>query len=107
MLQRAKSGQIGGATNKKIVPREPSLGMHRSAMQFVQDSFDAGNVVAAWLSPGTLGRLEPVLRRLLAGHQLFVKQPDGTYRPKGSELGLARCFEFTDLQAPALSNTSY
>jgi hypothetical protein len=33
---------------------------------------------------------------------LFVKQPDGGYRPKGSELGLARSFEFTDLHSPAL-----
>jgi len=76
-------------------------------MKFVQDSFDAGNVVAAWLSPGTLGRLEPVLRRLMAGKQLFVKRPDGTYRPRGSELGLAHYFEFTDLQAPALRNVNY
>ena len=73
-------------------------------MQYVQDSFDAGCVVAAWLSPDTLGRLEPVLRRLMAGRQLFVKQPDGTYRPKGSELGLPRYFDYGDLQAPALRN---
>jgi hypothetical protein len=71
-------------------------------MQYVQDSFDAGSVVAAWLTPGTLGNLEPVLRRLLCGQQLFVKQPDGTWRPRGSPLGLARCFDFTDLHAPAL-----
>jgi hypothetical protein len=76
-------------------------------MQFVQDSYDPGSVVAAWLSPGILGELEPVLRRLLSGKQLFVKQPDGTYRPKGSELGLAHCFEFADLQAPALRNARY
>jgi len=73
-----------------------------SDMQYVQDSFDAGSVVAAWLSPATMGQLEPVLRRLMAGRQLFVKQPDGTYRPKGSELGLPRPFEFADLQGPAL-----
>lgn len=73
-------------------------------MQYVQDSFDAGSVVAAWLTPGTLGQFEPVLRRLLAGRQLFVKQPDGTYRPRGSELGLPRYFDFADLQAPALKN---
>jgi len=75
---------------------------YRSDMQYVQDSFDAGSVVAAWLSPATLCQLEPVLRRLMAGQQLFVKQPDGTYRPKGSELGLPRPFEFADLQGPAL-----
>jgi len=71
-------------------------------MQYVQDSFDAGSVVAAWLTPGTLGNHEPVLRRLLCGQQLFVKQPDGTWSPRGSQLGLARCFDFTDLHAPAL-----
>ena len=74
-------------------------------MQYVEDSFDAGSVVAARLTPGTLGQLEPVLRRLMAGHQLFVKQPDGTYRPRGSELGLARYFDFADLQAPSLRNS--
>lgn len=67
-------------------------------MQYVQDSFDAGSVVAAWLSPATLGQLEPMLRRLLAGQQLFVKQADGTYRPKGSQLGLPRSFEYADLR---------
>lgn len=71
-------------------------------MQYVQDSFDAGTVVAACLSPGILDQLEPVLRRLLAGQQLFVKQLDGTYKPKGCALGLARSFEFSDLHAPAL-----
>ena len=76
-------------------------------MQYVQDSFDAGSVVAASLSPVTLGQLEPVLRRLMCGKQLFVKQPDGTYRPRGSELGLAHYFEFTDLLAPALRKLNY
>jgi hypothetical protein len=75
--------------------------MNRSDMQYVQDSFDAGTVVMAWLTPGRLGQLEPVLRRLLCGRQLFVKQADGTYRPRGSELGLPRYFEFADLQAPS------
>jgi len=78
---------------------------HRSAMQFAQDSFDPGSVIAASLSPGTLGSLEPVMRRLLSGTQLFVKQPDGSYRPKGSPLGLAQshCFQFADLQTPVLA----
>jgi len=30
-----------------------------------------------------------------------VKQPDGSYRPKGCQLGLARSFSFDDLDAPA------
>jgi hypothetical protein len=68
----------------------------------VEDSFNSGSVVAACLTPGTLCQFEPVLRRMLCGPQLFVKQPDGTYRPKGSELGLTKYFEFEDLQAPAL-----
>ncbi len=71
-------------------------------MQYVQDSFDAGTIIAAWLNPVTLSQLEPMLRRLLSGQQLFVKQRDGRYKPKGCELGLARSFDFTDLHAPAL-----
>lgn len=66
-------------------------------MQTVQDPFDIGSVVAASLAPSTLSQFEPVLRRLLAGTQLFVKQPDGRYRPRGCTLGLAQCFEFTEL----------
>ena len=71
-------------------------------MQYVQDSFDAGTVIAAWLSPGKLSELEPVIRRLLSGRQLFVKQTEGGYRPKGWQLGLAKPFDFRDLHSPAL-----
>lgn len=71
-------------------------------MQYQPDSFDPGTVIAAWLSPAILGELEPMLRRLLAGPQLFVKQNDGSYRPKGCQLGFARSFRFEDLHAPAL-----
>jgi hypothetical protein len=71
-------------------------------MQVVQDSLDAGTVIAAWLSPGLLSELEPMLRRMLAGQQLFVKQRDGSYKPKGCELGLARCFDFTDFYSPTV-----
>jgi hypothetical protein len=71
-------------------------------MQSTLDSLDTGAVVAAWLSPGMLGELEPMLRRLLAGQQLFVKQRDGSYRPKGCEMGFARSFQFSDLCEPAL-----
>ena len=68
----------------------------------MDDSFDPGTVIAAWLSPGTLGEFEPVLRRLLAGQQLFVKQVDGQYKPKGCQLGLARSFAFDELHEPVL-----
>lgn len=51
-----------------------------------------------------LGQFEPVLRSLLGGQQLFVKQADGTYRPKGSQLGLPHSFDFADLHSPALRN---
>lgn len=74
-------------------------------LQQGQDAFDAGTVVAARLSPVTLGELEPMLRRFLCGQQLFVKQADGTYRPKGCELGLARSFQFGELTRPALAHT--
>ena len=63
----------------------------------VQDPFTTGSVVAASIAPSTLSEFEPVLRRLLAGTQLFVKQADGSYRPRGCALGLARCFSFEDL----------
>ncbi|AMO23261.1 hypothetical protein GCM10027034_42570 [Ramlibacter solisilvae] len=71
-------------------------------MQYVQDSFDTGTVIAAWLSPGALEELEPLLRRLLAGKQIFIKQSDGSYRPQGWEYGLARGFQFSELCEPAL-----
>ncbi len=71
-------------------------------MQLVQDSFDAGSVIAAWLQPAALAQLEPTLRRLLAGRQLFIKQADGSYRPKGSHLGLTQGFRFCDLREAAL-----
>jgi hypothetical protein len=70
-------------------------------MQYViEDLFATGTVLAACLAPCALAQFEPVVRRLLSGPQLFIKQPDGTYRPKGSSLGLNRYFEFEDLQAP-------
>ena len=74
----------------------------RAHNRAVEDSFDTGTVIAAWLSPNILGELEPMLRRLLAGQQLFVKQNDGSYRPKGCQLGMARSFDFTDLHSPVL-----
>ena len=64
------------------------------------DSFATGTEVTAWLAPDALDDFDPVLRRLLGGAQSFVKQADGRWRPRGCELGLARCFEFDDLLAP-------
>ena len=67
----------------------------------VHDPFDPGSVVAASLQPAALAQFEPVLRRLLAGTQLFVKQADGRWRPRGCALGLAQCFDYEDLASPA------
>ena len=78
-------------------------GLPLATIRSVDDSFDPGTVIAAWLNPGTLGELEPMLRCLLKGQQLFVKQSDGSYKPKGCQLGLARSFRFDDLHLPALS----
>ena len=61
------------------------------------DSFEPGCVVVASLAPATLSQFEPILRRLLSGTQLFVKQADGRYHPRGCPLGLPHCFEFSDL----------
>ena len=66
------------------------------------DPFDAGNVVAARLAAGSLEKFDPVLRRLLGGTQLFVKQADGRWAPRGCRLGMACCFEYEDLDAPVL-----
>ena len=71
----------------------------------VHDPFEAGTVVAASLQPAALTEFEPVLRRLLAGTQLFVKQADGRWRPRGCALGLAQCFAFEDLHHPTASAT--
>jgi len=64
------------------------------------DTFSPGSTVAASLTPQTLDSFDPVLRRLLGGTQVFVKQADGRWRPRGCELGLARCFAFEDLLSP-------
>lgn len=66
----------------------------------VQDQFAPGSVVAASLTPQAIDEFDPVVRLLLGGKQVFVKQPDGRWRPRGCELGLARCFAFEDLLAP-------
>ena len=75
-------------------------------MGFVQDSFDAGSVVAARLTQAALRRLEPELRLLLCGRQVFTKQSNGEYRPVGSQLGLAHYFSFADLEEPALRHAA-
>ena len=67
-------------------------------MSTVLDSFAPGSVVSASLTPKTVDSFDPVLRLLLGGKQVFIKQPDGRWRPRGCSLGLARCFEFSDLQ---------
>ncbi|TWO71101.1 hypothetical protein FN976_12340 [Caenimonas sedimenti] len=65
------------------------------------DTFDPGHVVEAKLAPHALLDFDPMLRRLLGGHQLFVKQADGRWRPRGCSLGLAQCFDYADLLGPA------
>jgi hypothetical protein len=64
------------------------------------DSFATGSVVAASLTPQTVDNFDPILRRLLGGTQVFIKQADGRWRPRGCQLGLARCFEFSELLEP-------
>ncbi|MGE4240085.1 hypothetical protein [Ramlibacter sp.] len=64
----------------------------------VPDTFIAGEQIAASIQPSALTQYEPVLRRLLSGQQLFVKQADGRWRPRGCALGLAQCFAYEDLK---------
>jgi hypothetical protein len=74
-------------------------------MATATDTFVPGNVVFAALVPQAVDSFDPVLRRLLAGHQFFVKLADGRWRPQGCALGLGCCcFEFSDLQGPELRN---
>jgi hypothetical protein len=69
-------------------------------MNTVPDTFTTGSVVAASLAPQAFDMFDPVLRRLLAGTQNFVKQADGNWRPSGCQLGLAQCFAYEDLRVP-------
>ncbi|MBC5782601.1 hypothetical protein H8N03_06565 [Ramlibacter sp. USB13] len=70
-------------------------------MTIATDKFVTGSVVAASLAPTAFDGFDPVLRRLLAGKQFFVKQADGRWRPQGCQLGLGcHCFEFSDLRDP-------
>ena len=65
------------------------------------DTYATGSVVAASLAPQAVSSFDPVMRRLLAGQQFFVKLADGRWRPQGCQLGLGcRCFEFSELQDP-------
>ncbi len=64
------------------------------------DTFAPGSAVAASLVPTVVNGFDPVLRRMLAGTQVFIKQADGRWRPRGCQFGLARCFEFSELHAP-------
>jgi hypothetical protein len=70
-------------------------------MTHATDSFVTGSVVAATLMPQAVSSFDPVLRRLLAGQQFFIKLADGQWKPQGCQLGLGCCcFQFSDLMAP-------
>lgn len=68
------------------------------------DTFAPGSVIAATLAPQAVAEFDPIVRCLLAGTQEFTKQPDGRWRPCGCHLGLARCFEYSDLREPRSRN---
>ena len=69
-------------------------------MTLALDQFVTGSVVAASLTPQAVDGFDPVLRRLLRGQQFFVKLSDGRWRPQGCQLGLACCFQSSDLLEP-------
>ena len=65
------------------------------------DIYVTGSVVAASLVPQAVDLFDPVMRRLLAGQQFFIKLADGRWKPQGCQLGLGCCcFEFADLRDP-------
>jgi hypothetical protein len=69
-------------------------------MNLAIDIYVTGAVVAASLAPESVQGFDPVLRCLLRGQIEFVKMANGRWRPRGCQLGLARCFEFSELLAP-------
>jgi hypothetical protein len=66
------------------------------------DTYVTGSVVAASLAPQAVDDCDPCLRRLLTGPQFFVKKADGRWCPQGCQLGMAACFEFSDLREAVL-----
>ena len=70
-------------------------------MNLAVDTYGTGAVIAASLAPEAVQGFDPVLRCLLAGQIEFVKMANGRWRPQGCQLGLARCFEFSELRVPA------
>ena len=71
-------------------------------MTTATDTFSPGNVVVATLAPHAVNSFDPVLRRLLAGQQFFVKLADGRWCPQGCQFGLPCHFDFADLREPVL-----
>lgn len=70
-------------------------------MTTATDTFVTGTVVEASLAAPAVDAFDPLLRRLLAGQQFFVKLADGRWRPQGCQLGMGCCcFAFSDLQHP-------
>ena len=61
-------------------------------------TFTPGTVVAATLAPQVIEAFDPVLRLMLRGTQDFVKQVDGSWRPRGCSLGFCGCFESGQLE---------
>jgi hypothetical protein len=80
--------------------QRPLEAQNRAHMTIATDTYVPGSVVAASLAPKAVDSFDPVLRRLLAGQQFFIKLADGRWKPQGCQLGLACCFEFSDLLAP-------
>ena len=64
------------------------------------DTYAPGSVVTASLAPEAVADFDPLVRRLLVGTRQFTKRADGSWRPCGCELGLARCFDYEDLRDP-------
>jgi hypothetical protein len=69
-------------------------------MTIATDTYVTGSIVAASLMPKATDSFDPVLRRLLAGQQFFVKLADGRWCPQGCQFGLPCHFDFSDLLAP-------
>ena len=64
------------------------------------DTYAPGSTISASLAPQAVADFDPAVRRMLATSRHFTKCADGSWRPCGCQLGLARCFDYGDLRQP-------
>jgi hypothetical protein len=94
----------GTALSTTVLASRCGGAQNATHMTIATDTYVTGSVVAASLVQQAVESFDPVLRRLLAGQQFFVKTADGRWRPCGCQLGLPCCFAFDELVGPVQRN---